>query len=114
MDNFFAVIGGLGIGSLITVVVQSFLQSTRVKSERAFNEKKEAYVGLLEALRNVSVEHSNESVKDFAYWQMRCELVGSKKVRIAIQKIIESNNDKNARAIAMENLKRSLREDMSV
>lgn len=112
MNSILAVLGGLGIGSLLTVLVQSLLQNSQIRSRRAFDEKKEAYVGLLEAFQKAAVDGTDSAAKAFAYWQMRCDLVGSKEVQDAIGEIVESNDDQERRSIAVLKLKAALRNDL--
>ncbi|WP_085307169.1 hypothetical protein [Planktotalea arctica] len=101
MDEVLAIPGGLGLGSLLTVIIQSIIQNSNFRSKRAFEEKKEAYVGLLEALQRAAIERTDQAAKAFAYWQMRCDLVGSKEVQVAIEELVESNDDVARRAKAM-------------
>ena len=65
-----------------------------MKGDRSFKEKRTAYVGLLEAYYHAAVEGTEEATEHFAYWQMRCELVGSVDVRDAIRRIVETNDDR--------------------
>ena len=69
---------------------------------------------MLEAYHRAAVENSDEAAKNFAYWQMRCELVAPKRVRLAIESIIATNDNMPARHQAHEELKKSLREDMGI
>ena len=50
-----------------------------------FSRKKEAFIGLLEAYTELAKGHTHDKAKNFAYWQIRCELVSSKKTRETIQ-----------------------------
>ena len=79
-----------GLGSIITVIMQFWLQSRAKISERSFSERKEVYVGLLEAYHEAAVNPSEKMSKNFAYWQMRCDLVAPLNVRKAIQRIVVS------------------------
>ena len=103
-----------GLGSIATAIIQSWLQTRWKTSERNFAEKKAAYVGLLEAYHKAAVEPSDVNSKNFAFWQMRCELVAPKEVRLAIVKIVETNEDLSARYLAHEELKSVLRTDLNV
>ncbi|MEA3012449.1 MAG: hypothetical protein QOD42_994 [Sphingomonadales bacterium] len=82
--------------------------------QRNFQEKKESYVGLLQAYHRAAVEGTDEAAKEFAYWQMRCELVAPENVRNAIQAIVDTNDDRVARDLAHERLKAALRNDIGV
>ncbi len=103
-----------GLGSIITAVVQLYLSGKLEIRRRNFEEKKSAYVGLLEAYHKAAVQGSDEAAKNFAYWQMRCELVGPPIVRSAIDEIVKTNDNKDARYTAHEKLKHVLRADLGV
>lgn len=106
-------LGGI-VGSLLTTVVQSWLAHKSYIANRRFQEKKEAYVGLLDSYHKAAVKNSNEAAKEFAFWQMRCELVAPDKVRKAIQEIVDSNEDTQRRQVDHEKLKEVLRKDLGV
>ena len=82
--------------------------------KRNFQEKKEAYVGLLETYHKAAVYRTEEAAKNFAYWQIRCELIAPKTVRDAVQKIVDTNDDLSKRPIAHEKLKELIRKDLGV
>jgi len=103
-----------GLGSIVTAIIQSVLQSRWKLKERSLLEKREAYIGLLDAYHKAAVHPSDENSKNFAYWQMRCELVAPWKVRVAIEKIIETNENPLSRHKAHDELKDALREDLRV
>lgn len=103
-----------GLGSIVTALVQAWLSNRSKRDERNFHEKKDAYIGLLEAYRQAAVEGTDEAAKNFAYWQMRCELVAPEVVRNAIERIIETNADRQRRAIAHEDSKSALRADLGI
>ncbi|MGB0920245.1 MAG: hypothetical protein ACPG1C_02875 [Alphaproteobacteria bacterium] len=73
--DFVSLLGAAGIGSVLTVLVQSWLVDKEKRELRSFSERKEAYVGLLQAYHRAAVEGGDEAAKEFAHWQMRCELV---------------------------------------
>lgn len=103
-----------GLGSIVTALVQAFLAQRSMQDERSFREKQTAYVGLLEAYHRAAVEGTDEAAKNFAYWQMRCELVAPEAVRRAIGRIVETNDDRTGRTKAHEDLKAALRVDLGV
>lgn len=109
-----AFVGAIGLGSVITVVVQSWLGRRTAQTKRSFDERKEAYVGLLQAYRRTAIEGTDEAAKEFAYWQMRCELVGSSHVCAAVQEIIDSNDDELRRNVAHTDLMQAMRMDIGV
>ena len=103
-----------GLGSIVTALIQSWLTHKQRSKERNFDERKQSYVGLLEAYHKAAVTNSDEAGKEFAYWQMRCELVAPKEVRLAIENIVATNDNKPARYEAHEALKVALRKDLGI
>jgi len=103
-----------GLGSIITALVQTWLQNNAATKKRSFEERKQAYVGLLEAYHAAAVQRTDEAAKNFAYWQMRCDLVAPPSVRNAIEKIVESNENVDARHKAHDQLKNALRSDLGI
>ena len=69
---------------------------------------------MLEAYHNAAVKNTDEAAKAFAYWQMRCEIVGPPAVRDAIDEIIASNADRKGRSRAHDRLRSSIRKDLGV
>lgn len=104
-----SLIAAFGLGSLLTAVVQFWLSRRGRIDERNFEERKVAYIGLLEAYHQAAVEGTDAAAKNFAYWQMRCELVAPQKVREAIELIVATNDDEAARFAAHDQLKQALR-----
>lgn len=107
-------ISAFGLGAILSVLIQAWLKQKSDISKRNFQEKKECYIGLLEAYHRAAVEKTDEAAKNFGYWQMRCELVAPKEVRDAIQEIVNTNDDREKRNIAHENLKTTLRRDIGI
>ncbi|MBS7789145.1 hypothetical protein KTR66_04015 [Roseococcus sp. SDR] len=103
-----------GLGSIVTTLVQAWLSQRSKKDELRFQEKKAAYVGLLEAYHRAAVEGTDEAAKHFAYWQMRCDLVASKEVRDAIRLIIDTNDDRSGRVRAHATLQEAMRADLGI
>ncbi|MFA5988427.1 MAG: hypothetical protein WC803_02330 [Sphingomonas sp.] len=114
MSQFVSLTTAFGLGSIVTALIQSWLSRRTIKDERSFKEKQAAYVGLLEAYHRAAVEGTDEAAKHFAYWQMRCELVGSSYVRDAIRRIVETNKDPAGRKKADEDMKAAMRADLGV
>ena len=110
-------IGGV-IGSLVTTLLQAYFTHKSALANRNFNEKKEAYVGFLEALHRSEVERTAEASARAGHWQNRCELVAPMKVRKHIYRIFETNPDKGVshpeRPEVITELKRAMRADLGV
>ena len=112
--DLLSLLTAFGLGSIATAVIQAFLKRRSDVEDRRFEERKEAYIGLLQAYHRAAVDNDNKAGKEFAYWQMRCELVAPAPVRRAIEEIIASNDDRAARQVAHERLKSELRADLGV
>ena len=98
----------------MTSFIQSWIKRREWLETRNFRERKEAYIGLLEAYYKAAVEKTDTAAKEFGYWQMRCELVAPETVRDAVTKIVESNDDPGERYKAHELLKTVMRHDLGV
>ncbi|MCA1990254.1 MAG: hypothetical protein LDL07_14115 [Desulfarculus sp.] len=107
-------VGGLGLGSILTSLVQGIISKKTEQRKYALNEKKEAYVGLLSAYRDLAISHSSEKAKEFAYWRARLTLVGSPEVINAVDEIMESGSGSPERSSAQHNLFKTMRDDLGV
>ena len=112
--DIISLLTAFGLGSIVTALIQTYLNRRSKIEDRNFEERKAAYIGLLQSYHRAAVENSKEAGKEFAYWQMRCELVSPAKVRKAIQAIVDTNEVPKDRYVAHEALKSALREDLSV
>ena len=112
--NVFQFFSAFGLGAIVVALVQAWLSSRAEFAKRKFFEKKECYVGLLEAYHRAAVESTEEAAKNFGYWQMRCELVAPAAVRKAIQEIVDTNENRQLRNVAHESLKEALRRDLGI
>jgi hypothetical protein len=111
--NWAELIGGLGIGSLITSVATHFMTQRAASNDRLFQEKREAYLGLLKALHDASVHPSDAHSKAYALWQTRCELFGSATVSRYAQRIVDTNDGPpGERQEAFEGLEKAMRADL--
>jgi hypothetical protein len=112
MEWAIGLIGGLGIGSLITSVVTHFMSRRATTSDRWYQEKREAYLGLLTALHDAAVRPSDESSKAYALWQTRCELFGSPTVAKHVQRIVDTNDKRPEREDAFRDLIEAMKADL--
>lgn len=111
-------IGGI-IGSLLTTLLQAWFAHRSGLATRNFQEKKEAYVGFLEALHRSDVERTRETSMHAGHWKNRCDLVASASVRDAIEKIFVTNPDEHGnmhpdRPNVIEELRQAMRKDLGV
>jgi hypothetical protein len=111
-------IGGI-VGGLITAIVQAILSNRAANQTRNFQEKKEAYIGFLEALHRSDVEQTREASMRAGHWKNRCDLVASPIVRTIIDRIFETNPDAQGKAHperpkVIDELRRAMRSDLGV
>lgn len=111
-------IGGI-VGSLITAFVQAYFAGRSATRTRNFQEKKEAYIGFLEALHRSDVERTRETSMHAGHWKNRCDLVASPNVRAVIERIFETNPDSRGnvhpdRPKVIEELRKAMRLDLGV
>lgn len=92
MELISVLIGGLGLGSLLTALLNHLVSRRAVVTDRRYQEKQEAYLGLLNALHQAAVKPSDENSKAYALWQVRCELFGSAAVAKYAQRMTETND----------------------
>lgn len=72
-------LSAFGLGALVTALVQAWLSQRADIARRNFQEKKECYIGLLEAYRKACLKSNGETQNEFAYWAVRCGLVAPEK-----------------------------------
>ncbi len=104
-------IGGI-TGSLLTTVVQSWLAHKSYLENRNFQEKKEAYVGLLNAYRESCLRSGVEEKNKFAYWAVRCELAAPSEINKLIDEMKTADGDQQEKAF--KEIKELMRKDLSI
>ena len=113
MEWLLPLLGGLGLGSLLKSVIDHFYSRRAAKNDRLYQEKREAYIGLLEAIRNAAVQPSDQHSMDYGLWQARCQLFGSEDVSRRAQAILDSNDAPLVeREVAFRALLASMKEDL--
>jgi hypothetical protein len=114
MDWILPLIGGLGIGSLLKGLVDHFLNKKLKTDDRLYQEKREIYFGLIDAMHQADIHPSVENAKAFGNWTNRCKLFGSPEVIAAAQACIKTSADVtgDACAKAFEALFSAMREDI--
>ena len=110
--------GGI-MGSAVTSLLQAWLSKKAAFGERSFREKKEAYVGYLNAIHRSEIERTSEAAKYVGHWQNVCDLVASAPVRSHIAQTFATNplNDGSPhpeRPKAMADLKTAMRADLGI
>jgi len=107
-------IGGIGIGSVIQVVIANRARKKELFENRTYKEMRNSYIGLLNSLHNAAVNPSDRSSKEYALWQTRVELFGSSKVSKYVQDIIDTNPGSQERNVAFNSLISSMRADLGI
>jgi hypothetical protein len=111
-----AIIGGLGavgIGTLINTVYSDWRTRAAKRTDRLYEEKRNAYLGLLDAFHKAAVEPSDAASKAFALWQTRCNLFGSEEVSLYVQRIIDTNDGpRSERNEAFKGLLNAMKADL--
>lgn len=110
-------LGGLGIGTAITAIITKILDQliTRKNAKQTlkYKEKREAYLGLLDALHKAAVEPSDANSKSFAMWQFKVDLYGTPEISEAVQGFIDSQPNTTERNRFFLQLKESMKKDLN-
>lgn len=114
MSQLIPLLTAFGLGSVMTALIQNLLALRSQRLERSFKERQAAYIGLLEAYHQAAVTGSPEAAKNFAYWQIRCDIVAPHSVRTAIEHIVKTNDDPVGRSHAHSELKTAMRADLAI
>ncbi len=102
-----------GAGSLLTALVQIILNNRAISRRRQYDERKEAYIGLLEAwVRQENESFTDESSRDVGHWVLRSELVASAPVFDFLQKWKNTEPGSAERIDATDCLKQAMRDDL--
>lgn len=105
-------ISAFGLGAIVNALIQAWLSQRADNAKRNFQEKKECYVGLLEARNRCRMAPTMQSIQDLELWRLRCELVAPHNIREVLRKT--SIQDDATQIAAYEELKRLFREDLRV
>lgn len=109
--NIIEFLSAFGLGALVTALVQAWLSHKSYISKRNFQEKKESYVGYLDAIYKSDIKNTVETGAYLAHWKNRIELIGSKEVIYLCNRFFETNpiNDKitSRTSSSISRLKRS-------
>jgi hypothetical protein len=111
-------LSAFGLGAIATALIQAWLSHRAYLRQRDFQEKKESYVGFLDALHQSEVEQTAAASLHVGHWQNRIELVGSKEVVAACHTIRETNPTHAGvhpdRPAALHRLKEAMRSDLGI
>jgi hypothetical protein len=111
-------LSAFGLGAIVTTLIQAYLSNLAYVSKRNFDEKKESFVGFLDAMHRSEIERSDEAAKNVGHWQNRIELVGSQAVVRCCIAMTETNPTKGVvhpnRPRVLIELKEAKRKDLGV
>lgn len=111
--DWLTLLGAFGIGSVITTIVQAYFNSKSADRTRNYNERKEAYIGLLEAwVRQEKHDFNPETFLDVGHWTLRVELVASQKVFEKVREWADSVPGSDQRIEITKALKAAMRDDL--
>lgn len=113
MEQFFTIVGALGVGSLISVLAQSWFNTRSENTNRLFAERKEAYIGFLEAWRDQDIEGVTDANRyQIGHWHLRSQLVASTKLKTALDDWMSAKMGSQERSEALDRIKSEMRLDM--
>jgi hypothetical protein len=105
------VIGGLGIGTLITSVANHFMARYSNIKDRWYQEKRETYLGMVSALQMDSALQRISG--DFHLWHARCALFGSPEVLNYAKEVVDIPPDQyDKRNKAFQKMLEGMRTDL--
>jgi hypothetical protein len=109
-------IGGI-VGSVLTTIAQAHFARRSHLNDRYFQEKREAFIGYLDAIHKSDVQRSDEAALYVGHWKNRCELVASMEVIEGLERIMKTNPINEHvhpdRPQALYELKQAMRKDLS-
>lgn len=101
-------LSGLGIGSVITLVIKHSLEQKAKLKEVWLMDYKQACDGLLDSYSEVALSNSNEALKKFAFYELKIKLYANEKVINAIEDF--KNSDPNS--LNRKNLENTMLQEM--
>jgi hypothetical protein len=114
--SFIQFISAFGLGAIVTALVQAWLSNRADVTKRNFQEKKESYIGFLDALCSSTIEGTPEAATKAGLWLCRIFLVGSPAVINACTQYQKAKSTKNEQAIheAFHDIEEAMRKDLGV
>ena len=114
LPTIISFLGGLGVGSVITVIVKHVLEQNSKKKDIWIKEYKEACDGLLDSYREAALDSSDKSQKAFAHWEVRLQLLASEEVIDAVKRLKESDPGSKERIKAHKDMISGMRKDLGI
>lgn len=110
----FPLLGGIGIGSLLNTLLQAHLKSKTNASQRAFIEKRKAYLELLTSIGDIRSKGDIESKAKFAVAVERIALVGSPEVYSLVKNLTNTSPNSKERGDVQNSLVVAMRNDLKI
>ena len=111
--EFLSIITAFGLGSILTSFVQWFVANRSTIKQRKYDERKEAYVGLLESwVRQEKENFSGTSELDVGHWLLRSQLVASENVYSLLESWGDTVPGADDRVEITKKLKSAMRDDL--
>jgi len=109
INLFAALIGGLGIGSLLT----AFVKERFDKKKFIYTEKHAIYAGYLQALSNtISEESTEDSKQQVVYWTTRLKLIAPHSIIAKAEAFFQSDTTGDKFVKLREDLVNNMAEDL--
>lgn len=105
-----SLLGGLGIGSVLTILVKSYIERKKILSQRYFEERRAAYINYLEVITKSQTMNSVEAGWLRTAAIERIKLCGSEEV-VTLLNIVSSTSQKSPDNI-IEKLIQEMRNDL--
>jgi len=111
--DFVALLTAFGVGSLVTAVIQFWLSDRATAKKRIHDERKEAYIGLLESWVMYESGQSNKQGEyTVGHWLLRSQLVASEATLLLLDKWEQTEPGSSDRIRATKSLKAAMRLDL--
>jgi hypothetical protein len=112
--DFLAILTAFGVGSAVTALIQYVLTSRAATKRRTYDERKEAYLGLVESwVKQQQTGVSSDNELDVGHWLLRCQFVAPAKMMPLLQKWADTAPGTTERIQVTDHLKAEMRNDLS-
>ncbi len=108
------VLGGLGVGSLLTFIVQYVLENIRHRKQLVFNEKKNAYLEYITAMAESQTMLEKEGSWLRTKAMARIRLFGSKEVIDIMESKVAEPKGKRDLTLPLKELFDAMRKDLKM
>lgn len=113
MIDWITLFSAAGLGALTPVSAQWFFSNRMAIRERRYLERKEAYIGLLDAWANQDKKNFKpDTFIDVGHWLLRAKLVASEDVLKLLNQWEKCPPGTDQRIKVTGNLKQAMREDL--